>query len=94
LTPVEALDRVNVNGDFYSETLRRLLDDGWIGLGSSVLVVCGGNYDRNVFYGLGFRRVNLDSRLDSRMDGSKFAPYSWTRRHLERLGFKDGAFDL
>jgi SAM-dependent methyltransferase len=84
-------------GDFYSETLRRLLDDGWLGLDSSVLVVCGGRYDRDVFRGLGFRRVtisNLDSRLDSRMDGSEFAPYPWSLQDVESLGFEDGAFDF
>jgi SAM-dependent methyltransferase len=92
-------------GDFYSETLRRLLNDGWIGLDSSVLVVCGGAYDRDVFHGLGFRRVtisNLDSRLDSRIDsridsgidGREFAPYSWSLQDVESLGFEDGAFDF
>ena len=84
-------------GDFYSETLRRLLNDGWIGLNSSVLVVCGGGYDRDVFHGLGFRRVtisNLDSRLDSRRDGSEFAPYPWSLQDVERLRFEDGAFDF
>ena len=36
--------------DFYSETLRQLLKDGWLGLDSSVLVVCGERYDRDVFF--------------------------------------------
>ena len=88
-------------GDFYTETLRRLLNDGWIGLDSSVLVVCGGRYDRDVFEGLGFRRVTisnldsgLDSRLHSRIGGSEFAPYSWSLQDVERLGFEDGAFDF
>jgi SAM-dependent methyltransferase len=83
--------------DFYSETLRRLVNDGWMGLDSSVLVVCGGAYDRDVFHGLGFRRVtisNLDSRLDSRMHGDRFAPYPWSLQDVERLGFEDGAFDF
>ncbi|HWW98826.1 MAG TPA: methyltransferase domain-containing protein [Edaphobacter sp.] len=87
--------------DFYPETLCRLLKDGWLGLDSSVLVVCGERYDRDVFLGLGFRRVtisNLDSRLDStldsRMEGSEFAPYSWSLQDVERLGFEDGAFDF
>ena len=84
-------------GGFYSETLRTLLNDGWMGLDHSVLVVCGGAYDRDVFHGLGFRRVtisNLDSHLDPRMDGSEFAPYPWSLQDVESLGFKDGAFDF
>jgi SAM-dependent methyltransferase len=83
--------------DFYSETLRRLLNDGWMGVDSSVLVVCGAGYDRDVFHGLGFRRVtisNLDSRLDSLTDGSEFAPYPWSLQDVESLGFEDGAFDF
>ena len=39
--------------DFYSETLRRLLKDGWLGLDSSVLVVCGERYDRDIFHAAG-----------------------------------------
>ncbi|HTC75204.1 MAG TPA: methyltransferase domain-containing protein [Edaphobacter sp.] len=80
-------------GDFYSETLQRLLDDGWIGLDNTVLVVCGGSYDRSVFYGLGFRRVTI-SNLDSQIDGSEFAPYPWSLQDVESLGFEDGAFDF
>jgi SAM-dependent methyltransferase len=79
--------------DFYSETLGRLLKDGWLGLDSSVLVVCGGDYDRDVFHGLEFRRVTI-SNLDSRLDGSEFAPYPWSMQDVERLGFEDGAFDF
>jgi SAM-dependent methyltransferase len=80
-------------GDFYSETLRTLLNDGWMGLDSRVLVVCGGGYDRDVFLDLGFRRVTI-SNLDLRMDGSEFAPYPWSFEDVESLGFEDGAFDF
>src|SRR5882757_7841889 len=80
-------------GDFYAETLRRLLNDGWMGLDSSVLVVCGGAYDRDVFHGLGFRRVTI-SNLDSRINGEEFAPYPWSLQDVERLRFEDGAFDF
>jgi SAM-dependent methyltransferase len=79
--------------DFYAETLRRLLKDGWLRLDSSVLVVCGGHYDRDIFLGLGFRGVTI-SNLDSRLNGDEFAPYPWSRQDVERLGFEDGAFDF
>jgi SAM-dependent methyltransferase len=79
--------------EFYSETLRKLLDDRWLGLDSSVLVVCGGSYDRDVFHGLGFRRVTI-SNLDSRMTGDEFAPYPWSMQDAERLSFEDGTFDV
>jgi SAM-dependent methyltransferase len=84
--------------DFYSETLGRLLQDGWMGLDSSVLVVCGEMLDRGVFHGLGFRRVtisNLDARGSSNLDkGTRFAPYAWSMQDVEALGFEDGAFDF
>jgi SAM-dependent methyltransferase len=79
--------------DFYSETLRRLLNDGWMRLDSSVLVVCGGGYDRDVFHGLGFGRVTI-SNLDSEIDSNEFAPYPWNLQDVESLGFEDGGFDF
>jgi SAM-dependent methyltransferase len=79
--------------DFYSGALRRLLKDGWLELDSSVLVVCGGRYDRDTFYALGFRNVTL-SNLDSRMTGDEFAPYPWSLQDAENLRFEDGAFDF
>jgi SAM-dependent methyltransferase len=79
--------------DFYLATLQGLLEDGWLGLDSSVLVVCGERYDRDVFYGLGFRRVIL-SNLDSRMRSEDVAPYTWSRQDVENLGFEDGEFDF
>jgi len=79
--------------DFYSETLRRLLKDGWLGLDSSVLVICGERYDRDIFHALGFRQVTI-SNLDSRIKGDEFAPYPWSLQDAENLHFEDGAFDF
>ena len=79
--------------DFYAKTLRRLLKDGWLGLDSSVLVVCGGPYDRDVFRGLGFRQVTI-SNLDSRIEASEFVQYPWSLQDVERLRFEDDAFDF
>jgi SAM-dependent methyltransferase len=79
--------------DFYSETLRQLLKDGWLGLDSKVLVVCGGQLDRDVFHELGFSEVTI-SNLDSRMTGDEFAPYPWSLQDTEDLRFEDGAFDF
>jgi hypothetical protein len=79
--------------DFYADTLRRLLKDGWLGLDSSVLVVCGGSLDRDTLHALGFRRVTI-SNLDVRMTGEEFAPYPWSMQDVEKLGFEDEAFDF
>ncbi len=79
--------------DFYQQTLRELLKDGWLRLDSRVLVVCGGGYDRDTFEALGFRDVTI-SNLDSRLKGNEFAPYPWSRQDVENLSFEDGAFDF
>jgi SAM-dependent methyltransferase len=78
---------------FYSETLGQLLRDGWMRLDSSVLVVCGEMSDRDVFDGLGFRRVTI-SNLDARGAEDRFAPYAWSMQDVEALEFEDGAFDF
>jgi SAM-dependent methyltransferase len=79
--------------DFFSGTLQRLLKDGWWGLDSSVLVVCGERYDRDVFHELGFRNVTI-SNLDSRITGDEFAPYPWSMQDAEDLRFEDDTFDF
>ena len=79
--------------DFYRQTVGELLQDGWMGLDSSVLVACGGVYDRDTFHALGFRNVTI-SNLDSRVTEEKFAPYPWSLQDAENLGFEDGAFDF
>jgi SAM-dependent methyltransferase len=79
--------------DFYSGTLQGLLKDGWLALDSSVLVVCGERYDRDVFHELGFRDVTI-SNLDSRITGDEFAPYPWSMQDAEDLRFEDDTFDF
>ncbi|MCU0247493.1 MAG: class I SAM-dependent methyltransferase [Bryobacter sp.] len=78
--------------DFYTETLRALLDRGLMKRESEVLVVCGGDRDREVFRALGFERVTI-SNLDVRIKGDEFAPYRWSRQDAENLTVADGSFD-
>jgi SAM-dependent methyltransferase len=77
---------------FYARTLRRLLDDGILGRDESVLVVCGGEADRDAFLGAGFGSVTI-SNLGERDEGA-FRPYAWRVQDAEDLSFEDGAFDV
>jgi SAM-dependent methyltransferase len=69
---------------FYERTVRQLLDDGVVSPGMSVLVVAGGDLDREVFARLGFANVTI-SNLDEEGDAVADA---------ENLPFDDESFDL
>ena len=74
---------------FYAETLARLA----LPLDTRVLVVCGGTFDRDVFFSLGFQNVTI-SNVDERVKGHEFAPYAWSFQDAESLSFADGSFDF
>ncbi|MCP5518291.1 MAG: methyltransferase domain-containing protein [Verrucomicrobiales bacterium] len=78
--------------DFYTGTVRRLMQRGLISTEMSVLVVCGGTLDRDAFQALGYREVTI-SNLDSRMRGDEFAPFKWSYQDAENLGLPDASFD-
>jgi SAM-dependent methyltransferase len=93
----QLLDRLahqtGVAGDFYVETVQKALRDGTLTPDTSVLVVCGGAYDRQVLMHCGLKNVTI-SNLDSRMTGNEFAPYAWAFEDAEGLTYPDGAFDF
>lgn len=95
--PVERLERfgrrLGLGGDFYADTVRRLVRSGAIGPAMRVLVVCGGGNDRDVLLACGFRDVTI-ANLDERMRGDEFAPYAWSFQDAEALDYDDGSFDL
>lgn len=66
---------------------RKLID-----LNDRVLVVCGGNYDRNTFNALGFENVAI-SNLDYHGGVEDYTPYQWELQDAELLTNEDNAFD-
>jgi SAM-dependent methyltransferase len=65
----------------------------WIGdRNASILVVGGGQNDRDVMFKLGFTNVVI-SNLDSRMVGNEFAPFEWSFQNAESLSYNDSVFD-
>jgi SAM-dependent methyltransferase len=88
------LDRLLKNTDeFYRQTLTTLLAERQLGATDRILVVCGGQHDRDVLHRLGFTRVTL-SNLDTRMEANAFSPFEWSFQDAEKLEFADQAFDF
>ncbi|HEX6770432.1 MAG TPA: methyltransferase domain-containing protein [Acidobacteriaceae bacterium] len=74
---------------FYSETIRALD----LPRDASILVVCGGEYDRDCLLECGFSNVTI-SNLDERISGNEFFPFTWSFQDVEELTFQDGSFDF
>jgi SAM-dependent methyltransferase len=86
-----AAERPLERSSFYERTLQGLLDSGRLRRDLSVLVVCGGTADRDVFRELGFEQVTVSNLAE---DGADYAPYSFSVQDAEDLSYEDGAFDL
>jgi SAM-dependent methyltransferase len=82
-----------VKEEFYFETVRRLLDESWLLADHEVLVVAGGEADREVLVAAGATTVTI-SNLDERMQGDEFAPYRWSFQDAENLTYPDESFDV
>jgi SAM-dependent methyltransferase len=78
---------------FYLDTMLRLLDDGWLGVDDEVLIVAGGEADRDVLAAAGLRSATI-SNLDERMGGDELAPFRWSFQDAEDLAYPDDAFDV
>jgi SAM-dependent methyltransferase len=76
----------------YERMLKQALSEGTISLHSSVLVVCGGSFERELFLGLGFTDVTI-SNLDEQYRAT-LAPYKWSRQDAENLDYGDNTFDV
>jgi SAM-dependent methyltransferase len=74
---------------FYKNTI-----DKWIAdKNASILVVGGGETDRETFHSAGYKNVVI-SNLDSRLNGDEFAPYQWSYQKAEDLSYGNAEFDF
>jgi ubiquinone/menaquinone biosynthesis C-methylase UbiE len=73
---------------FLSEILRK----AGIPRDQSVLVVCGGAFDRDALLEEGYTAVTI-SNLDDRVRDDEFAPFAWSFQDAEALSFPDRSFD-
>lgn len=82
-----------MNEDFYLRTVRRLVDEGWLLPHHSLLVVAGGESDRDVLVASGIGSATI-TNLDERMTSDGYPPYEWSRQDAEELDYADGSFDV
>ncbi len=73
---------------FYRKIISQWIEDKE----ASILVVAGGQNDRDVFYDSGFHNVVI-SNIDSRMKGDEFAPFQWSFQDAGNLNYKDNEVD-
>ncbi len=78
--------------NFYTKTLKQILKNKIISKDDSVLVIAGGEKDRNVFYNCGFKNVTI-SNLDFHGGVTDYKPFLWKREDAENLSFKENTFD-
>ncbi|PYK98877.1 MAG: hypothetical protein DME19_10830 [Verrucomicrobia bacterium] len=81
-----------MNG-FYTDTLLHLLSNDLVRRDMRILVVCGGEHDKQALEHSGFRNVTI-SNLDARMNGKEFAPFTWSFQDAEKIAFRDNEFDF
>lgn len=73
---------------FYSRILTRVR----LPHDATILVVCGGDLDREMLLKCGYTHVTI-SNLDERLQGNEFAPFAWSFQDAESLSFPDSSFD-
>lgn len=77
---------------FYAKIVRKLVEHGQMSSGDSVLAVCAGKTDRNIFYSEGFKEVII-SNLDHHAGVKDYDPYRWELQDAEALTYDDSSFD-
>ena len=82
-----------MRAEFVASVLEALIEDQIIDTASSLLAVCAGTAERNLFEQMGFTRVVI-SNLDERMDGTQFAPFAWSFQDAQNLSYDADAFDF
>lgn len=85
-----------MGNEFYEEVVNSLVKNNVVDVNSSILVVCGGDLDCEVFKKLDFTNVTI-SNLDIRMKeggDERYEPYDWSFEDAERLSFGAESFDI
>jgi ubiquinone/menaquinone biosynthesis C-methylase UbiE len=77
---------------FYDKVLKKIINKQILSIEDSVLVVAGGEKDKDVFLKNNFKNVVI-SNLDYDRGIEDYTPYIWKREDAENLNFKDNQFD-
>ena len=81
------------DSDFYLETLEGLLARDILRKDMTVLVICGGPYDKETLLTAGFKQVTI-SNINSQPDPKEYEPYEWSSQDCEDLPYQDATFDF
>lgn len=76
----------------YARVLGKLIDTGKMTAADSVLVICGGDYDKRTFLAAGISNVVI-SNVDHHGGVSDYAPYVWEFQDAESISREDSSFD-
>lgn len=82
-----------MRAQFVQDVLGRMLGESMLHRDHSVLAVCAGPAERDVFMGLGLTNVTL-TNLDPRIAAADVAPFAWDIEDAQRLSFGDRTFDI
>jgi SAM-dependent methyltransferase len=78
--------------NFYNTTIKKLLQTNIIEQNETILVVGGGDADKNAFFGNGFKKVVI-TNLEYDRGIDDYSPFTWEYQDMEDLSFKDETFD-
>src|ERR1700709_2201924 len=76
----------------FERVLKQLMGDASLSTHETVLTVCAGTTEREVFFAAGFTDVTI-TNLDEQYSGA-LAPYKWSLQDAENLNYPDNAFDV
>jgi SAM-dependent methyltransferase len=78
---------------FVESVLESLLSDGTIARSDSVVSVCAGTREREVFASVGLPNAMI-TNVDERDAGDRYAPFEYSYQDAHNLTFADGSFDF
>jgi SAM-dependent methyltransferase len=76
----------------YKRSVDYLLKNKLIEINDSILIVAGGEFDRNTFYEMKFLNVTI-SNLEPHANHTDYSPYNWERLDAEEIDKPDNCFD-
>jgi SAM-dependent methyltransferase len=78
---------------FVESVLTTLMSDAELRVSDSILAVCAGSAERDLFVRLGLLN-SVISNVDDRMTRAQFEPLDWSYEDATNLTFPDGSFDF
>ena len=78
---------------FVESVLTTLIADAQLRVSDSILAVCAGSAERDLFVSLGLTS-SVISNVDDRMNGAQFEPLDWSYQDAENLTYADDSFDF